>query len=1000
MSNCAKTNILTNGNFTEPQLENNTFKYFKGMEVPGWQFNDIALMNNSSAWGYPKYPCGNQAISIQTTGWLSQKFNVSNPGIYELLIFYCGRNCCDNSKKGNTIEIYFNNKNVGNIIEPPVNIWNMQKISLEINNLTDNELLLRGIWNLADRSTGIQLALYPLIYKNVSNYDSNAVGVFVSGNYGIGPWGSEKKFPDQTAQWIWSCMKSNKGSDASSNPIKFQYIYKNNTLDNIEAILNVIVDDKSTIKLNGQELKNKSADKDKNIFKGGWDKKDNWPQAEILLVPGDNLLEFEAQSKKGVAGLLASAIIKKTNSILFHTDNNWKFIPIDPTPIDTCKLSIEGLIISNKYFPWGCLTLNGTKSQYLDLGILTTGMNGISFGLWFKSNSNSIENSLFSLSNNSNDLISIYFGQNGVLKACVNLFDNKESQIEITSSNLNNSEWYHLVWTIERNIDGNGALWNFYISNQLVKSISGNYPTNITRTNCYIGMGNLNNSNMFNGEIANFVMCQKTLNVEEIKKLYNGYINLNEPKLYIYLPLSTNSVLDTIVNNYKGKKFTLPTVKSENKSLNWNCLQENNKWMPVKLTSTNSTQCMSLDGKNCQVFDEQSLCEKRADNPITPEIPVTCTGTNSYSWCKYATALLDDLKPKSSNANSNINSNGEIKQENLSESTQMLTQLSSLQISSEGESITLKPTKEGKILSLKNMDQVENLMIGGVFKLRVNVPMMPPYIKGQSFDTSKGTNPNYFYLCVEKLDDNCSYISSSGRCVNVYADNKKCSSKSLINRVQQSNSFRLVLIASDYVLEKSIPFGKNSDFTLVKINGQLYLKNIQTGLIPSLFSNQDTKIIFGDMNINSNTNIIKIQQEMNNVLCGQQPPIYPTSGTQFVRCLIEEDPSPNLYLMTSNNIGTSTPIKINIKKDSSINLNLLKFNSFGYPTNSYSLTMCNFNVKTFDYIEKITNSLGTFFINLVCFAETTDKVKNELDFIVELKSFPPDFIKKNSLHNI
>jgi hypothetical protein len=412
-------------------------------------------------------------------------------------------------------------------------------------------------------------------------------------------------------------------------------------------------------------------------------------------------------------------------------------------------------------------------------------------------------------------------------------------------------------------------------------------------------------------------------------------------------------------------------------------LKEGNKWMSVKLNSSKNPQCMSLDGQNCQVFNEQSICMKRIENPVTPEIPVVCANEQSYPWCKSSSELFNNLKisnEKKSNENPIFGA--------------------SLLAYPEGEAINLKPSKEGKILSLKDMTQAEDLMIGGVFKLRVNLPTMPTYIKGQSFDTSKGVDPNYFYLCIEKLDNNCNYIGASGRCVNVYADNKKCSSKSLINHVQQTNSFRLVLIASDYVLEPSVPLGKNSDFTLVKVNGQLYLKNIQTGYIPSLFSNQDTKIIFGDMNINANTNIIGVQQEMNNVLCGQQPPTYPTSGTQFVRCLIEEDTPPNLYLMTSNNVGTSTPIKINIKKDGVININLLKFNSFGYPTNSYSLTMCNFNVKTFDYIEKITNTLGTFFINLVCFAETSDKVKNELDFMVELKSFPTDFIKKNSLHNI
>ena len=78
---------------------------------------------------------------------------------------------------------------------------------------------------------------------------------------------------------------------------------------------------------------------------------------------------------------------------------------------------------------------------------------------------------------------------------------------------------------------------------------------------------------------------------------------------------------------------------------------------------------------------------------------------------------------------------------------------------------------------------------------------------------------------------------------------------------------------------------------------------------------------------------------LTNTLCGQDSPTYPTSGSKYLRCNVEQDPS--VYLMTSNNIGQSSPVRININNDNSISINLLSFNSYGYPTKTFSLIYCN-----------------------------------------------------------
>jgi hypothetical protein len=138
----------------------------------------------------------------------------------------------------------------------------------------------------------------------------------------------------------------------------------------------------------------------------------------------------------------------------------------------------------------------------------------------------------------------------------------------------------------------------------------------------------------------------------------------------------------------------------------------------------------------------------------------------------------------------------------------------------------------GKIVKIKDLKEIPQFTVGGTFRLVVELKDVPPYIKGQQFN--KG-DVNKFYLSIEKLDPNCSILEENN-CLNVYADNKKCNNNALTN-ITKKNAFRLVLVSKDYVLDPQIPFGKNVDFTLVKVGEKIYLKNIQTGYMPKLFVN-------------------------------------------------------------------------------------------------------------------------------------------------------------------
>jgi hypothetical protein len=479
--------------------------------------------------------------------------------------------------------------------------------------------------------------------------------------------------------------------------------------------------------------------------------------------------------------------------------------------------------------------------------------------------------------------------------------------------------------------------------------------------------------------------------------------------LYLYLPLSTNSVLDTLINNYAGKVFNLPITKSEKQNQNWNCMQEGSDWYSVRM-SNNAVECMSMDGKSC-VGGESEMCKVRNLNPVLPENPVVCS-ENQAGWCSVAKKLLTseqiNLKQTLSNNVNNVSDVNLSTGSNLASTSAVpisevkpgIQALSALMMNQESKIVgSSNLTGIGQLLSISNTNDIDNLLVGGTFKLKVNLPMMPPYIKGKNFDTTVGTNPNYFYLSIEQLDNNCNIVGSNGKCFNVYADNKNCTNKPLTSYVQ-NNSYRLVLISSQYALDPSIPMGKNSHFTLVQVNGQYYLKNVQTGYIPSLYTNTSNIPIYGDMQLNPNTNINTVDPLITNTLCGQEPVKIESTGYRFVKCNIPQDSS--TYLIVNKNIGQSSPIRININNDKTISFNLLSFNSYGYPTTIYALTYCNFNVQTFSYIEKMTNALGTFLINLVCFSDSQDPnaTKNLLKFNIELISFPPNFIKKNSIYDI
>ena len=148
---------LQNGNFTQPQIANNSYQYISSNStVPGWNFYAV-LINNSAAWGYPMpYPSGSQAACIQATQVFGQYIQLSS-GTYTLTFYACGR---PGYLGANTINVYCvpagQNANSVYTFTPPTNTWQKYTTTINIQNSGNYALGFNGISTTGDKSAAIQ----------------------------------------------------------------------------------------------------------------------------------------------------------------------------------------------------------------------------------------------------------------------------------------------------------------------------------------------------------------------------------------------------------------------------------------------------------------------------------------------------------------------------------------------------------------------------------------------------------------------------------------------------------------------------------------------------------------------------------------------------------------------------------------------------------------------------------------------------------------------------
>jgi len=158
----SQNNIIVNGNFSQPSIANNSYQYINNStKVSGWWFK-ACLLNNSKVWDFPTpYPNGSQCVCIQSESSIAQTLDLSVNTQYKLTFAACGRNCCDNTKLSNPINIQLyttNNQFISTIynFQPPVNKWTNYSTTFTVNSSQKYQLFFSGTWKSSDRSTAIQ----------------------------------------------------------------------------------------------------------------------------------------------------------------------------------------------------------------------------------------------------------------------------------------------------------------------------------------------------------------------------------------------------------------------------------------------------------------------------------------------------------------------------------------------------------------------------------------------------------------------------------------------------------------------------------------------------------------------------------------------------------------------------------------------------------------------------------------------------------------------------
>ena len=237
------SNYIVNGNFSQPELSNDSYKYYTSSSaIPGWNFSNGAILNNSRSWGFTMpYPNGTQCVCIQKTASISQTINLSS-GNYTLKLMASAKNYksskLNTSNISNPINIQLNGTTIYTV-NPQINVWNNYTTTFNITKSGNNIITLIGTSNQNDPSTAIQGITLGNTDSNISgtySYDmcknsavdngfkyfglqsvntNTGLGYCSTGNDGVGIYKHGESYVNSGGILLWSSKTSGTGNSAS-----------------------------------------------------------------------------------------------------------------------------------------------------------------------------------------------------------------------------------------------------------------------------------------------------------------------------------------------------------------------------------------------------------------------------------------------------------------------------------------------------------------------------------------------------------------------------------------------------------------------------------------------------------------------------------------------------------------------------------------------------------------------------------------------------------------
>ena len=174
-----------------------------------------------------------------------------------------------------------------------------------------------------------------------SNIKQNTA--YILGKVGIAPWGECPGFKDQNAEWIWFTPKGEKNAPGENfGDATFFYNWFNSNSFDTEAKINIIVDNKSHIKLNNLTIGEQKggAGTSGGLF-------------NVNLKPGKNTFSFTSTNfgnNPNPGGLLVT-VVDDLDQILFSTGSGWTY----------SKRKSMNQRITNSH---DCTRAGGTKYHY------------------------------------------------------------------------------------------------------------------------------------------------------------------------------------------------------------------------------------------------------------------------------------------------------------------------------------------------------------------------------------------------------------------------------------------------------------------------------------------------------------------------------------------------------------------------------------------------------------------------------------------------------------